>query len=165
MRRFVATMASSARRASVDGPVFRSIQQKLTTAFSPEHLEVLNESHMHSVPPGSETHFKVPCKLTGQPALSRTPLRCRPAAAAQVVVVSKQFDAKPLVDRHRMVHAALQQELSSGVHALSIVAKTPAQWEVSSEVAKSPQCLGGGKHELGRRASAWPVCARKWAGS
>ena len=28
-------------------------------AFAPLHLEVTNESHMHSVPAGSETHFKV----------------------------------------------------------------------------------------------------------
>ena len=35
------------------------IEQKLQSAFVPAMLQVVNESHMHSVPPGSETHFKV----------------------------------------------------------------------------------------------------------
>ena len=35
------------------------IEAKLRDAFAPAHLEVVNESHMHSVPKGSETHFKV----------------------------------------------------------------------------------------------------------
>ena len=35
------------------------IEAKLSSALSPLHLDVLNESHMHSVPPNSETHFKV----------------------------------------------------------------------------------------------------------
>ncbi|MCU7948134.1 MAG: BolA/IbaG family iron-sulfur metabolism protein [Candidatus Thiodiazotropha sp. (ex Cardiolucina cf. quadrata)] len=37
----------------------KTIQQKLQSAFSPLHLEVINESHMHSVPEGAESHFKV----------------------------------------------------------------------------------------------------------
>jgi stress-induced morphogen len=36
-----------------------TIETKLTDALHPDHLEVINESHMHSVAPGSETHFKV----------------------------------------------------------------------------------------------------------
>ena len=40
-------------------PVESRIIAKLTASFQPTHLQVANESHMHSVPPGSETHFKV----------------------------------------------------------------------------------------------------------
>ena len=36
-----------------------AIEQKLTNSLTPSHLEVINESHMHNVPPGSESHFKV----------------------------------------------------------------------------------------------------------
>ena len=57
-------------------PVEDSIRHKLSTAFLPEHLQVLNESHMHNVPKGSETHFKV-------------------------LVVSEKFQGKPLLQRHR----------------------------------------------------------------
>lgn len=58
--------------------MYSRISQKLTTSLTPTHLEVFNESHMHSVPPNSETHFKV-------------------------VVVSEIFEDKKLLDRHRLV--------------------------------------------------------------
>jgi len=44
---------------SARGPLATAIFAKLTQAFTPVHLEVLNESHMHAVAKGSETHFKV----------------------------------------------------------------------------------------------------------
>ncbi|XP_004139770.1 sufE-like protein 1, chloroplastic/mitochondrial [Cucumis sativus] len=40
-------------------------------------------------------------------------------------VVSKEFEGKSLVKRHRLVYNLLQDELQSGLHALSISAKTP----------------------------------------
>uniref|UniRef100_A0A3B4TQJ4 BolA family member 1 n=1 Tax=Seriola dumerili TaxID=41447 RepID=A0A3B4TQJ4_SERDU len=40
-------------------PVERAIRTKLTNTLKPDHLEVHNESHMHAVPPGSESHFRV----------------------------------------------------------------------------------------------------------
>ncbi|KAF4317972.1 hypothetical protein BBO99_00001146 [Phytophthora kernoviae] len=102
------------------GPVALRIQEKLQSAFNPQYLDVINESHMHSVPKNSETHFKV-------------------------VVVTEQFEGKPLIQRHRMVNAVLQQELDAGVHALSIMSKTPAQWDPSKAVQASPNCRGGMK--------------------
>ena len=53
-----------------------------------------------------------------------------------------------LVDRHRMVNEALSEELSTGLHALSIVAKTEEQWrkmvdDGRAAVEGSPQCRGG----------------------
>lgn len=97
------------------------IQQKLATALTPVHLDVENESRMHSVPPGSETHFKV-------------------------MVVSDAFQGLGLVDRHRRIHEVLREELAGGVHALAIRAKTPAEWEKEAPGAfKSPPCLGGSK--------------------
>ena len=103
--------------------VHQTIEKKLADALQPQHLEVINESGMHSVPPGSETHFKV-------------------------VVVSPAFEGLGLVDRHRRVNEALRDELRTGVHALSIRALTPAQWGESGEsqpAFTSPPCLGGSK--------------------
>jgi BolA-like protein 1 len=102
-------------------PVTEAIRQKLSETFQPQVLEVINESHMHNVPKNSETHFKV-------------------------VVVSQKFDnIKSPLQRHRLVNAALAEELSSDgpVHALSIVAKSPAQWQVDASVPASPNCQGG----------------------
>lgn len=42
-----------------DAPIEKAITQALTENLSPVHLEVVNESYMHNVPKGSETHFKV----------------------------------------------------------------------------------------------------------
>ena len=60
-----------------------------------------------------------------------------------MVVVSSQFEDAKLVARHRMVNTALAAELQSGVHALSIVAKTPDQWGGGLQVDQSPACRGG----------------------
>ena len=84
-------------------------------------LDVANESHMHSVPKNSETHFKV-------------------------TVVSAAFEGKTLVARHRLVNGLLKDELAGGVHALSIHAYTPSQWsERGGEIPQSPPCRGGSK--------------------
>jgi BolA protein len=96
------------------------IEQKLSSSLTPSVLEVINESSMHSVPVGSETHFKV-------------------------VIVSQAFEGKALVERHRLVYGALGEEMKSGIHALAITSRTPSEWEKTSEVAKSPPCLGGSK--------------------
>ncbi|XP_008553037.1 bolA-like protein DDB_G0274169 [Microplitis demolitor] len=100
-------------------PIENSIRTKLEKGLEPSYLEILNESYMHNVPKGSETHFKV-------------------------LVVSDKFQNEPLIKRHRMVNELLETELKTGVHALSIVAKTPAQWEESVKtVSPSPTCRGG----------------------
>jgi BolA protein len=97
------------------------IQTKLTAALNPEHLEVENESRMHNVPPGSETHFKV-------------------------LVVSAAFEGLGLVDRHRRVNEILAAELKRGLHALTMRTLTPAQWSEQADASfKSPPCLGGSK--------------------
>ena len=71
----------------------------------------------------------------------------------KVVIVSEQFDSMPsLVKRHRTVNTILADDLQGPVHALSIVAKTPKQWERMAEKANgeqnieitpSPNCRGG----------------------
>jgi BolA family transcriptional regulator, general stress-responsive regulator len=102
-----------------DGPVQQSIERHLRDALAPALLKVANESHMHSVPPGSESHFRV-------------------------VVVADSFQGQPLVRRHRRVNQALRAELDAGLHALSIIALTPAQYEQrNGPLPATPTCRGG----------------------
>lgn len=45
--------------STIDKPIESSIKEKLQNALTPSHMEIINESYMHNVPKGSETHFKV----------------------------------------------------------------------------------------------------------
>ena len=103
-------------------PVESRILNKLGVGFAPEHLEVTNESYMHSVPPGAETHFKV-------------------------VIASAQFEGKRQVQRHQAIYACLAEELQAGVHALALHTFSPQEWLASGQVRASPECLGGSKHD------------------
>jgi BolA protein len=94
------------------------IEGKLKEALDPSHLEVINESHMHNVPKGSETHFKV-------------------------IVVSTRFDGMSPVRRHQLVYGALADEMKAGVHALAITSRSPSEWGANPEANTSPKCLGG----------------------
>ncbi|MGR5176076.1 transcriptional regulator BolA [Vibrio parahaemolyticus] len=99
----------------------QTIEQKLHQTFNPIHLDVRNESNMHNVPPGSESHFKV-------------------------IVVSESFEGERLVARHRKVNSVLADELAGPVHALAIHTYTPDEWRQQNGLApSSPNCAGGGK--------------------
>jgi BolA protein len=82
------------------------IAEKLTKAFAPEQLEVIDESHKHAghagARPGGQTHYSVH-------------------------IVSQAFHGKSRIERHRMVNAALAHELQAGVHALAIRAAAPGE--------------------------------------
>lgn len=103
------------------GPVEAAITRKLAGALVPEQLAVENQSDRHSGPRGRESHFKV-------------------------VVVSATFTGQSLVQRHRAIHDLLAEELRAGVHALSIEALTPEQWQArGGQTLPTPPCLGGSK--------------------
>ena len=82
-----------------------SIREKLAKAFAPAELQVVNDSHHHaghlSSPGTGESHFSV-------------------------MVVSDAFAGKSRLERHRMVNAALAEELKT-VHALAITALAPQE--------------------------------------
>jgi BolA family transcriptional regulator, general stress-responsive regulator len=82
------------------------IAEKLTQAFAPDRLEVIDESHRHAghagARPGGQTHYSVH-------------------------IVSQAFAGKSRLDRHRMVNATLASELQGGVHALAIRAAAPGE--------------------------------------
>ena len=99
----------------------QNIETKIMAELSPEHLEVIDESHMHSVPPGAQSHFKL-------------------------IIVSEKFGDEPLIRRHRRVNSILAAELDGGLHALSLQTLTAEEWQKKGgETAASPPCLGGGK--------------------
>lgn len=105
--------------------VQQTIESKIRSALAPSHLEVINESHMHNVPPGSESHFKV-------------------------VVVSAAFVEKSRVQRHQALNALLADELAGPVHALSMQTHTDPEWRDRGGTAMdSPACHGGTKTERG----------------
>ena len=96
-----------------------TIKKKLADNLSPVFLEVINESSKHNVPAGSESHFKL-------------------------VVVSANFEEHTLLARHRTIHDLLAQELAGPIHALSIQALTPTEWQQNNKTSKpTPPCLGG----------------------
>ncbi len=82
------------------------ITEKLRKSFAPESLRVEDESHRHEGHaghrPGGETHFRL-------------------------YIVSEAFRGKSRIERHRMINAALADELTSGVHALAIRAQAPGE--------------------------------------
>jgi len=99
--------------------VQRAIEHKLQQ-LNPTMLTVDNESHMHSVPPNSETHFKV-------------------------VIVSETFEGLSRVKRQQLVYKILSEEIAGPVHALAQHTYSPTQWaEKNGLTPDSPNCLGRG---------------------
>ena len=82
------------------------ITTKLEQALAPARLAVIDESHQHhghaGWREGGETHFRVD-------------------------IVSQAFAGKSRLERHRLINAALAEELAGGVHALAIVARAPEE--------------------------------------
>ncbi|MDY7561427.1 BolA/IbaG family iron-sulfur metabolism protein [Pseudomonas sp. 10B1] len=96
-----------------------TMQQRIEAtlaAFQPQHLKVLDESHMHSR--GLQTHFKA-------------------------VLVSDQFTGLNAVKRHQRVYAALG-DLMGEFHALALHTYTPEEWAKIGAAPDSPTCAGGG---------------------
>jgi BolA family transcriptional regulator, general stress-responsive regulator len=84
------------------------MEAKLTAAFAPEFLKVVDESHKHAghaghaggAGQGGETHFRVQ-------------------------IVSPLFSGKSRIERHRAVNDLLADEIAGGVHALALEIKAP----------------------------------------
>ncbi len=87
-------------------PLADLITRKLTEAFAPQSVRVVDESHLHAghagSRPGGETHFRL-------------------------YIVADAFRGKGRIERHRMVNAALAAELEDRVHALAIHAAAPGE--------------------------------------
>jgi BolA family transcriptional regulator, general stress-responsive regulator len=82
------------------------MREKLMVALRPTRLDVVNESEMHaghrSSPGTGESHFRL-------------------------LIVAEAFSGKTRVERHRMVNAALEDEVGRRVHALALNAYAPGE--------------------------------------
>jgi len=95
-----------------------TIHHKLTAAFLPTHLEIVNESHRHAAR-ASNSHF-------------------------HIILVSNVFIGQTLLARHRAVNTALAAELAGEVHALTLNTLTPDEWATKGGMVEaSPKCKGG----------------------
>jgi BolA protein len=89
--------------------------------LNPKFVELINESHNHSVPKNSETHFKL-------------------------VLVSESFKGQSRVQRQRKIYEILSEELKNGVHALTMRLLTPEEYSKENlNNFESPECRGGSK--------------------
>ena len=88
------------------GAIFEAIQHKLTEAFSPTRLEIVDDSDRHAGHAGAsasgESHFNV-------------------------VIQAQAFEGTPKVARQRMVYRTLAEELAGPLHALSVKALAPGE--------------------------------------
>lgn len=99
------------------------LESTIETALNPQYLEVVDESFMHNVPEGAQSHFKV-------------------------TVVSDTFEGKRLIARHREINGLAAEALQGPVHALALHTYTPDEWEArGGQSLASPNCLGGSKHD------------------
>jgi BolA protein len=94
----------------VEGTIRQRMLEKLSGAFAPQVLNVIDESHKHvghaghagGAHHGGETHFRVE-------------------------MVSAAFAGKSRIERHRSVNATLADEFADGVHALSLDVRAPGE--------------------------------------
>lgn len=102
-----------------------TLKQRLQERFSPAHMELENESHQHSVPMNSETHFRL-------------------------VLVSDAFAGQRAVARHQAVYREVPDLMQNGpLHALAMHLYTPDEWtEKGGDAPASPDCLGGSKADM-----------------
>jgi BolA protein len=98
-------MTQSERRA-----VREVMEEKLSTAFAPQFLRVIDESHKHAghaghqggADHGGETHFRVE-------------------------IVAEHFSGKSRIERHRAVNDLLAEQFAGGVHALALDIRAPGE--------------------------------------
>ena len=89
------------------GPIAKRMTKKLSDAFSPDRLEIINESsqhagHQESFDGSGETHFRIR-------------------------IVSSRFSGLSRIERHRAVNALLSEELAGDIHALAIEPVAPGE--------------------------------------
>ena len=91
-----------------------TMEDKLTRAFSPERLAVINESHLHAGHHHVESGHQATFDGTGE-----THFRIRIAAQA--------FSGMSRIDRHRAVNNLFADEFKAGLHALAIEPAAPGE--------------------------------------
>ena len=96
------------------GPIESQIVNTLSSFMNLVSLKIINESFMHNVPQGSESHFKI-------------------------VIVSNRFKNLSLIQRHKEIYNSLG-DIMNEIHALSIHAFDNDEFESNPMILDSPQC-------------------------
>lgn len=91
-----------------------SMEAKLSTAFAPERLEIINESHLHAGHHHEDRGEHEVYDGTGE-----THFRVR--------IVSDAFTGLSRIARHRAINEILKEELNTGVHALALEPSAPGE--------------------------------------
>lgn len=103
---------------------YQVIKNSLEGDLRPVYLEIVDESDKHAGRQGMESHFKL-------------------------WIVSDEFENLSRVQRHQRVQKVLSNEFQKGLHAITLKAQTPKEWELSKAQSlsfQSPEC-GGKKYE------------------
>lgn len=80
------------------------IESKITREFTPDFLQIENESGKHGFGHGEESHFKI-------------------------TVVTDKFITMKKIMRHRHLYELLATEIDNGVHALALHLYTKEEWQ------------------------------------
>ena len=96
------------------GPIESQIINTLSTSMNLSSLKIINESFMHNVPKGSESHFKI-------------------------VVVTNDFNNLSIIQRHKLIYKILDN-LMNKIHALSIHAFNEEEFKLNPVILDSPEC-------------------------
>jgi len=103
-----ATPSDTPSAGSSATPWADAIRARLEAALAPERLEITDDSHRHrghaGWNPKGESHFRL-------------------------LVVASAFEGMSRIARHRHIHGILARELSAHIHALTISALTPAEYD------------------------------------
>ncbi len=97
---------------SIQNSKQNTMEAKLIAAFAPEHLEILNESHLHAGHHHEDRGHHETYDGTGE-----THFRVR--------IVSSAFSGMSRIARHRAINELLRDELATGVHALALEPSAP----------------------------------------
>ena len=97
-----------------NGPIETQIVNILKTSMNLSSLKIINESFLHNVPEGSESHFKI-------------------------VIVSPDFINLTMIQRHKLVYKKLDN-LMTKIHALSIHAFDKDEFKLNPIILDSPEC-------------------------
>jgi len=96
------------------GPIESQIINTLSRSLNLLSLKIINESFMHNVPEGSESHFKI-------------------------VVITNDFNNLSIIKRHKLIYKTLDN-LMSKIHALSIHAFNEEEFKLKPIILDSPEC-------------------------
>lgn len=97
------------------GKIEEKIINLLNSKLNPSILKVVNESHMHNVPEGSESHFKL-------------------------IIVSESFKNIPTLKRHKIIYKELDN-LMDLIHAVSIHPFDEDEYKKNPFTIYTPDCV------------------------